>query len=278
MYSIYHFFNNLVENKTHFSSVEKLEDFPFDNLILSCRNKGVFPDLAIRLNDNSAVFTGGELIELKDSKSYSVSSFNSTIPTRRKEISKIITSANSSIYRQMEDAGNNIASLPVREVFYLVRGKKKGNIKVCLVSGAFFETISSDRLIHDSFMQVLEDSSKANNMEVSSEVREMINELFSEQGNFSKVRNVDKASVKLRFRVMTEVKAEGNILNTNKYPEIKDNTLNLLLPYYSETEKESILEKFNIAFPNSSGNGFRIFPLKHHFNGYFLVFQINISH
>jgi hypothetical protein len=73
MYSIYHFFKTLVENK------------------------GQFPDMAIRISPKNELFTGGELIELKDSDTYTVSSFNSTIPTRKKEISKLIKGENSII-------------------------------------------------------------------------------------------------------------------------------------------------------------------------------------
>ncbi|MDR1493537.1 MAG: hypothetical protein LBT05_12565 [Planctomycetaceae bacterium] len=62
--------------------------------MLSCVNKGVFSDLVIRLNPSGLQFTGGEIIELKDSKSYSVSSFNSTIPTGQKEIEKIFKGEN----------------------------------------------------------------------------------------------------------------------------------------------------------------------------------------
>ena len=55
----------------------KLEGVLFDERILSCRNAGVFPDMAIRVNRDKSIFTGGELIELNDSDSYMVSSFNS---------------------------------------------------------------------------------------------------------------------------------------------------------------------------------------------------------
>ncbi|MBI4837818.1 MAG: hypothetical protein HY806_01445 [Nitrospirae bacterium] len=58
--------------------------------------------MAIRINKSSVLFTGGELIELKDSDSYTVSSFNSTIPTGKKEISKIITGKNSKTKLQSE--------------------------------------------------------------------------------------------------------------------------------------------------------------------------------
>ena len=68
VYSIYHFFKHLVTNRHEFYGVEKLESFPFDDNMLACKNIGQFPDLAIRLNVNNPLFTGGELIELKDSK------------------------------------------------------------------------------------------------------------------------------------------------------------------------------------------------------------------
>ena len=132
-YSIYHFFKNLIENKIAFSTIDKLENFPFDEKLLACKNKGIFPDMAIRLNKNKNKFTGGELIELKDSKSYSIASFNSTIPTGKKEIDKIITSKNSIIKEQMHDSGNDIYSLKLRDVFYLIRGIKNHKTKICLI-------------------------------------------------------------------------------------------------------------------------------------------------
>ena len=276
MNSVYHFFKSLVKQKESFLEIDKLENFPFDKSILSCKNEGIFPDMAIKLNKNNKFFTGGELIELKDSVSYSVSSFNSTIPTRKKHISKIISGENSSVYKQMEEAGNDIHSLPVREVFYLVRGKKNKHVKVCLVSGAFFETISVEKLISNSFQQVLEDNLKDSNVEINQNIKDLFQKLFSEQENFSKVRTVEKASVKLRFRVMTEVMAEGNLLNSKKYPEIMDDSLNFLFPFYSNEEEKEIIDKFNSVFSKKEQREFKIFKIKHHFNGYFLVFQIGL--
>ncbi|MBL7127514.1 MAG: hypothetical protein ISS16_00850 [Ignavibacteria bacterium] len=131
MYSIYHFFKTLIDNKKQFVKIQKLEDFPFDISILSCKNQGQFPDLAIRISPKNELFTGGELIELKDCYSFTVSSFNSTIPTGKKEISKVIKGENSIIRQQMENVGDVIDSLPIRDVFYLIRGKKKEKQKYC---------------------------------------------------------------------------------------------------------------------------------------------------
>lgn len=276
MYSIYHFFHSLFQQKHLLKKVKKLDKFPFNKNLLSCRNEGIFPDMAIRLNKDKSIFTGGELIELKDSDSYTVSSFNSTIPSRSKKIEDIITGENSIIKQQMEEAGNDIFSLPVRDVYYLVRGRKKSHTKICLVYGSFFETISIENLISQSFSQVLEERLKESGKEVSDEFKQTLLSIFSQQENFSKVRNVEKASVKLRFRIMTEVKTEGNILNSKKYPEIEDNTLNFVLPCHNDEDGKNILRKAEIVFGKSELKQFKIFNIKHHFNGYFLALQTSI--
>ena len=61
-------------------------------------------------------------------------------------------------------------------------------------------------------------------------MRQKLLDLFSEQQTFGRVRDVDDASVKLRFRIMTEVKAGADILKPNQYPRIGDNTLNFAVP------------------------------------------------
>lgn len=276
IYSIYHFFHSIAKQKRFFKKIRKLDKFPFDRKLLSCRNDRVFPDMAIRLNKNQKIFTGGELIELKDSDSYTVSSFYSTIPSRSKKIEEIIIGENSIIKQQMEKAGNDILSLSVRDVFYLIRGRKKQHVKVCLVYGSFFETISVENLISQSFCQVLEERLKDSGKEITDELKQTLVSIFSQQQSFSKVRNVDKSSVKLRFRIMTEVKAEGNILNSKKYPEIKNNTLNFILPCYNEQQEKDIFKKLEDVFLKKELRDFRIFKIKHYFNGHFLVLQTNI--
>jgi hypothetical protein len=273
MYSIYHFFKHLVENKIFFASENSLDEFPFDENMLSCKNRGVFPDLAIRLNTGNNIFSGGELIELKDSKSYNVTSFNSTIPTGKKEIVKVIKGENSTVKKQMEEAGDVIDSLPVRDVYYLVRGISKKNIKVALIHGNFFETVKSTDLISQSFEQVLNERLLEKELEIEENVKDLLVDIFSEQESFSKVRNVDKASVKLRFRIMTEVRAEGNILNSKKYPEISDNTVNLIIPCHDEQNEKLIMKHFSTVCDISQ---FKRLKIKHHLNGYFIVFQQNL--
>lgn len=278
MYSIYHFFKDLVLKKDLFTQIARLEDFPFDTHLLACQNAGQFPDLAIRLCKSNNLFTGGELIELKDSDNYTVSSFNSTIPTGTKTIKQIIKSENSIIKHQMEQAGDDIFALKERDVFYLIRGKhkKKSTQKIALIHGSFFETIQHKELISQSFSQVLNERLLESGLTLTPEIKDLLTTMFTEQANFSKVRLVDKASVKLRFRIMTEVKAEGNILNDKKYPEILDNTLNLVLPYHQESDRTNSLRRMAAVFTESELNGFEEIKLKHHFNGYFTVFQAKL--
>lgn len=272
-YSIYHFFRLLSNQRYLLKKTGRLDRFPFDKKLLSCKNIGIFPDMGIRLNKDRKIFTGGELIELKDSDSYTVSSFNSTIPARSKKIEDIITGTNSTVKKQMEKAGNEIYSLPVRDVYYLIRGRKNEHTKVCLVYGSFFETTSVENLISNSFTQVLDERLKESGQHISEDLRQTLISLFSQQQNFSKVRNVEKASVKLRFRVMTEVKSEGNILNTNKYPEIKDDTLNFILPCHDDKQEKDIRSKLRLVFTQAELAVFSINKIKHHLNGYFIVIQ-----
>lgn len=217
-YSIYHFFADLCQKKGEFLSESELESFPFDKQMLSCVNKGKFPDLAIKLDNGDEQFTGGELIELKDSKAYSVASFNSTIPTGEKDIKKLTEGGENTIRAQMQEVGNNILSLPIRQVFYLIRGRKQSNVKVCLTHGKFFETVPVSTLISESFSQALEERLNELGESLSPSLKQKLLDLFSEQQTFSRTRSVSDASVRLRFRIMTEVKAGANILNPNQYP------------------------------------------------------------
>ena len=281
-YSIYHFFADLCQKKEEFLSENKLESFPFDKQMLACVNKGIFPDLAIKLNKDSEQFTGGELIELKDSeRGYSVASFNSTIPTGEKDIKKLTEGRENKIRTQMEEAGNNILSLPIRQVFYLIRGRRQSDVKACLTHGKFFETVPVSTLISESFGQALEERLNELGETLSVSMRQKLLDLFSEQQTFSRVRNVEDASVKMRFRIMTEVKAGANILNPNQYSQISDNTLNFAVPCHSNTEQNQQCNKMKIAFEEMECeelfSQMEIFILQHHFNGKFLVFQTHLS-
>ena len=271
MYSIYHFFAHLCRNRKCLRTAEKLGDFPFDRELLSCENKNTFPDMAIRINPGKKP-PGGELIELKDSRtSYRIASFNSTIPTGRKLIASITSGKTNVVRQRMEDADEDIYSLEERDVYYLVRGKRADKTKVCLVHGSFFETVPVDELIRSSFGQVLLEGLADNLEQTSAELSEVMDNVSLSQSHFSKSRNVKDASVKLRFRVMTEAENEGNILNPQLYPEIEDNTLSLVAPGDSPAAIESVQRYLQQALSQSELAQGKQFTIKHPFNGKFFV-------
>lgn len=179
---------------------------------------------------------------------------------------------------QMEQAGDDISSLPNREVFYLVRGRKlkQNKIKVCLVHGSFFETIHGEELIQKAFLQIIEEQKSEGDKQTYLEFAKLLKKLFMHQESFSKTRIVKNASVKIRFRVMTEVTPEGNILNSKTYPDIFDNTLNFILPLHASEADEQIRSKLRSVVREELFTEFRIFTIKHPFNGFFLVIQITL--
>ena len=210
--------------------------------------------MAIKINTENDLFVGGELIEFKGSKTYNIASFNSTIPTGTKAISDIIQSKK--IKEQMIKAGNNIESLPYRDVYYLINGKNKDEQKIILVHGSFFETIPTQSLIREAFLKVIKDADPA----MSDEKMEELSKLFIEQKLFSQVRRITGASVKIRFRIMTEVETKANLLNSEYYPQIKPNTFNLCIPYESDKSKKLIIKKFGTVF---NLDKYSQFDLKH---------------
>jgi hypothetical protein len=76
---------------------------------------------------------------------------------------------------------------------------------------------------------------------------------------------------------MTEVKSEGNLLNSLKYPDIADATLNFVIPCHNDEEENAIKLKIKNVFRAPTIKQFNTFKLKHHFNGYFLVIQTSLN-
>ena len=266
--SIYHFFKFLVNNP-NLTKVSNLEELDFDDSFVSSKSAGVFPDLAIKINLNDDVFTGGELVEFKGSRAYNISSFNSTIPTGRKAICDIIDNS-PSVRTQMQEAGNNINSMPFRDVYYLISGKKKGDMKIVLVHGSFFETIPVNELIRKAFGKILKEVDPV----ISDDEINKFSALFSKQKLFSSVKRIDQSAVKIRFRIMTEAETNANLLNSKIYPEIKTNTINLCIPYKDKEEKISIINRFNKVF----GPEFDTMDLVHKINNEkYVLFQNKIK-
>ena len=282
MFSIFHVFADLVKNQEKLFAKGNIEKFPFNGKMFSCRRTGNFPDIVIRVNAEPAknmLLSGGELIEIKDSISYGkISSFNSTIPAGAKHLKEM-----KGLVANITKAGENVDILPVRQVYYLVRGRKKQAVKVCLMHGSFFETVKAKDLIPEAFRQVLNISDSDGNAILSDEDKHKLSSALVEQSSFASTRHVKNASVSLRFRVMTEAEKEANILQSEFYPEIKDNTVNLIMPVHGKDDKERktatdlILSALKIVnLPEYRKIQEHSFLIKHPLNGYFWVLQYPI--
>jgi len=192
-------------------------------------DSGVFPDLLLG-TDNSSTIGNGALLELKDSKGDSISSFNSTIPTRFKsliEIKRITHSGMVLRAAQLYDYPLSAASdyLTRRRLcFYFVRTKMndKSKVRLGLVEGSFFETLPKDQLLEQVWGQIL----NASGMPQADQppIIEFLGRL--EQTDIAQSRQIEKASVKPRFRIMTEVHHDANL---HVYPELGTRTFNLIL-------------------------------------------------
>lgn len=83
---------------------------------------------------------------------------------------------------------------------------------------------------------------------------------------------ISNAALRITSLVEAEVKPEANILDSDRYSEIRDNTLNLLLPYESAAEKQSIISRFDTLVRPVSNAG--VLSIKNPLNGDFILFQI----
>jgi hypothetical protein len=271
--SIYRFFGHLITIKESFWA-EDLENLPYDENMIAYKGRSSFPDLSLKVNASSQELTGGELIELKNAQNYVVASFNSQIPQHRKKLEDLA----SNVLAGMRTRDTATDSLPIRDVYYLVRGYKNNPVpqhKICLVSGKFFETVDVKDLIQNAFEQVINERQQVKNLEITEEFKRTLVELFSEQESFSKTRTVKNASVSIRFRIMTEVKGVGNILSSSQYPQIGVNTLNLVLPCDSDSERDPMQHHMREVMGDGYEN-LEQFELKHPYNGSFWVFQLNL--
>ena len=206
----------------YFVQENNLEDFAYPKEMIAARSKSGFPDFVLKISGDSR-YSGGEFVELKDTKSHSIASFNSTIPSAKKRIDNLPKN----IQKILIESGEIKETMQERDVYYLIRGVKQSVSyplsKTILVSGAFFETMPVNEVLINAFNQVALDS-------VSDEsILASLSENFSvQQSKFAETRTIKKSAISVRFRVMAEADPRANLLNENRYPMIGNNTLTFL--------------------------------------------------
>ena len=282
--SAYHLYNDLYERRNSLKSANiNPEDFSYrDNLIACKGSRAKFPDMVLRTNRDNQTFTGGEFIEIKDSQSYSISSFNSTIPSAYKSTREYITK-NGVLHKGMLKAGDGDPYfLEEREVYYLIRGRESNNYKICLVHGSFFETLSVTQNIKSALEKAMHEAMDDSDIDddTSEQAIETMMNFDWKQSHLSSTRKHDDASVSIRMRVMAEVVNGANILSPKQYPDITDNTLNMVVPAHPESDyaqkEECAVRKMGSAFGVNNGglpDDLLTKKLKHLRNGLFILFQ-----
>ncbi|MCY4217136.1 MAG: hypothetical protein OXC92_09160 [Flavobacteriaceae bacterium] len=249
--SIYHFFAHLMCKRGYLIQDNNLEDFPYPEEIIAAKSKSGFPDMVLKINEDSEL-SGGELIEMKSSKSFQIASFNSTIPTAKKRFEELPKN----IQDRLIHSSQNKKELEYRDVYYLIRGIKQTPSyplsKTILVGGSFFETISVDDLLTKSFNQVAIDSM------IDPSALNKISSVFKvKQSKFAKTRQIENSSVKIRFRVMTEVDPNANLLNSKIYSMIGDNTLTFLHHESIDSKQKNFYDWHSVSVEIKNCIGYR---------------------
>jgi len=234
-----------------------------------------FPDFLFKVKKKNQTFEGGSLMELKDSKGGSISSFNSTIPTRSKTLEEIDVINGNNLISKIARLLDGELALDEnyfkfeRKCFYLVR-TQKGNekVKVSIIDGAFFETVPKEHLFYQMLLNVYRRHLEKKNIKIAKETLEQVKEALAcinDQTIIASSQIIEKASIRPRLRIMAEVHPEGNPHSTY-YPEIRQGSFNLIIQSTVETKqlKDEIPSRVS---------GIEVFSIFHKRNGEHIVFQ-----
>lgn len=235
-----------------------------------------FPDFLFKVRKSEDTLNCGSLLELKDSKGGSVASFNSTLPSKTKNLDEInIINGNDLVSRitsilDGELASDKIYNTYQRRNFYLIRTHKNNTqkVKISIVDSSFFETVPKEHLVYQMFLNILRNHLKKKDIKIPSELLVEIEKSLSfltDQTIIAASQTIEKASINTRFVVTADVHPEGNP-HSSFYPEISERSVNLIVQTsdYNDRIKAHILE--NVSDIN-------VLTIQHKRNGKHLVFQ-----
>ena len=257
------------------------------------KESGVFPDFLLGLED-APTFGNGALLELKDSVSDAIASFNSTIPTRFKSLEDVKRISGKSLVLNAARLYDFPLSVDPqylakkRLCFYLVRthAKNEDRVKISLAEGSFFETLPKEELLAQVWDQVLDASGVT-----PAERPHIVESLASlEQTEIARSREIKGASIKPRLRLMAEVHQDAKL---HSYAEIKPRTVNLVVKrergldeswLQKEFAKEGIQTelavdggaKFLLLSDGKGKTKLRYFVILHKRNGEHIVLQYKL--
>ncbi|MDY6780656.1 MAG: hypothetical protein SV760_08970 [Halobacteria archaeon] len=220
MPDITEFYSALVDNTADFVGFDgNIEDYPFDESMVAYRSKRSFPDM---------ILLSGPMIEVKDSKSSTVTSFNSTYPSGRKsvvDIEEMSGRTKKSMRESLREAESDPSFSEKRDVYYLVRTNRNDDPTVSFVHGSYFGD-SESSAISETIGQVLREIQGEEETDRYDDLLEVIEEEPYVRNHFSQTRKTS-TGVKIRYRIMYEV---DNDLNPNEHPEVPRGSLSLVAP------------------------------------------------
>ncbi len=225
-----------------------------------------FPDFLFKTYLINNQLSGGEILELKDSTSTSIASFNSTLPVEYKTLDEIcyLSKIVCKISEKYDPNSNNENwKFFKRKCFYLIRtNKNRRNVKISFVDGSFFETVPLKTLIKQMFLNVFNRHIEYHNLQdedIINYTKKGIS-YIDNQHLIAFSQTITNASIRPRLRIMAEIKTEGNPHSRNY--EIPDNSINLII-------------KNDESFPQIKNqlNSFDKKIITHSFNGEFVVFS-----
>ncbi|HDL09960.1 MAG TPA: hypothetical protein ENG39_01730 [Candidatus Omnitrophica bacterium] len=235
-----------------------------------------FPDFLFKVRKHQDKFICGSLLELKDSKGGSIASFNSTLPTKYKNLEEIDVINNKNLVSRIASLiDGDLASEKgyrtfERRCFYLVRthAGRDDKVKISVVDGSFFETVPKDNLIYQMFLNILHAHLEQKTIRIPPDILNQIEKALShvtDQTIIAASQVIEKASVRPRLRIMAEVHSEGNP-HSNFYPEISERSVNLIID-------ASIYEKKLDEIISQKIPEIKKFTIHHKRNGDHVVFQ-----
>jgi len=205
-----------------------IEDYRFDDELVAYRSKRSFPDIILR---------NGAMIEVKDSKSSTVTSFNSTYPSGAKSVIDLEETSGQT-KRSMREALRETEGSPEfdekRDVYYLVRTNRNGNPTVSFVHGSYFGD-SESSAIAETLGDVLGEIRPDVDEDRYDELLKLIDDEPYVRNHFSRTRKTS-TGVKIRYRIMYEV---DNDLNPNEHPAVPSGAVSLIVPAsrYTSTDE-----------------------------------------
>ncbi|MBC8521799.1 MAG: hypothetical protein H8D26_07420 [Methanomicrobia archaeon] len=235
-----------------------------------------FPDFIFKVRKHEGKLICGSLLELKDSKSGSIASFNSTLPTKYKSLEEIdVINSKNLVSRVASIIDSKLSSERFyhtfeRRCFYLVRthAGKDDKVKISIVDGSFFETLPKEHLIYQMFLNILRAHIEKKEIKIPPETLTQLEKALSQvtdQTIIASSQIIEKASVRPRLRIMAEVHSEGNP-HSSFYPEVSERSLNFIAgaPAYKKELAEAISQKIPEI---------EVFTIRHRRNGEHGVFQ-----